>query len=270
MTAAVGSAGGGAMMMWVATHNAKSQERANEAVDKARDMLDIEKAVTEFRQKLNNGKAGSPEQMKALSDEINHFVESYKDTPFYEDIKAQLQPTADSLAFEAAKHFIGQLANNDYMSPEELAKAREFVKNPSFRKEYPGLTDVIENGHLDYGEANSDARKAGRGALVIAGNDGPVFDDGKVDWHDVKADNVRGKGDGAQKFDHGDGLQKELNNLQRNSEDFANMASKERELLMTDASEKRDMARQTNEQGAKLISNQDKTNQDIISTIYRA
>jgi hypothetical protein len=259
------------MLMWVATHNAKAQAQANEAVDKARDMLDLEKDVTEFRQRLNAGNAGDPDKMKALSDEINAYIEANEGSPLGEDVKAQLQPMADSLAFEAAKHYVAKLANNKYMSQAELDKAKELIENsPKFREEYPGIANAFETGHIDYDEAGSDARKAGRGALVVKGDDG-LFGDGYKDWHDLDANVHDGKSDdGADSFDRGDGLQKELTHLQRSTEDFANMTSKERELLMADAGEKRDMARQTNEQGAKLIASQDKASQDIINTVYRA
>jgi hypothetical protein len=260
--AAVGSAGGSAMMMWVATHNAKAQQEANESVDKARDMLDLERQVTKFRQKLNEGNSGDPMKMKELSDEINAYIEANKDSPLYEDVKEQLQPMADSLAFEAAKHFVAQLANNSYMTQADLDQAREFVKNPKFRQEYPDITDAIENGHLDYSEASDEARRVGRGELITPSGD---------DWYGIDVNQHDGKDDdGADGFDRGDGLQKELSHLQRSTEDFANMASKERELLMSEAGEKRDVARQVNEQGAKLIASQEKSSQDIINTVYRA
>lgn len=245
------------MMMWVATHNEKVQGQANEAVDKARDMLELEKDITKFRQRMSDGNAGDPWKMKQLSEEINEYIEANKDSPFYEDVKEQLQPMADSLAFEAAKHFVAKLANNKLMSQEELDQAREFLKgSPAFRQEYPGIADAIENGSIDF-----DGSKNGRGELKVNGDE----------WHEIDANQHDGKdGPGADSFDRGDGLQKEMSRLQRNTEDLANMTSKERELLMTEASEKRDMARQANEQGAKLLSSQNSNSADIINTVYRA
>lgn len=246
---AVGSAGGGAMMMWVATHNEKVQERANEATAQARDMLDVEKEVTRFRQQMATGDT-SPETLQRISKEISDYLEAHKDEANYHDIEAQLKPMADNLAYRSAKGIVAQVANRKYPTAEDIAKAKEAVKDPTFRANYPEITKAIENGHFEGRE------------YVYKG----------TNWREIDANKGSdGKDDdGAQAFDRDDGTQKEVTRLQKETEDFANMTSKERELLMTSASEQRDAARQANEQGAKLISSQNSTGTDIINNVYRA